>query len=115
MATFEKGTWAWLQDEDECYVPVQAVLAFKAGSAATVRSQDGRERELSAAQTAEGSLAAMDEQSLTPQANMVNFDELTEAALLHNLRQRFALDEIYTSVGSILVATNPFKQLPIFL
>ena len=85
MATFEKGTWAWLQDEDECYVPVQAVLAFKAGSAATVRSQDGRERELSAAQTAEGSLAAMDEQSLTPQANMVNFDELTEAALLHNL------------------------------
>ena len=38
----------------------------------------------------------------------------TEAALLHNLRQRFALDEIYTSVGSILVATNPFKQLPIY-
>ena len=58
MTTFEKGAWAWLKDDDECYIPVQAVLAFKAGSAATVRTQDGSERKLSAAQTAEGSAPA---------------------------------------------------------
>ena len=41
------------------------------------------------------------------------FNELTEAVLLHNLRQRYAVDEIYTSVGSILVAINR-SELPIY-
>ena len=33
---------------------------------------------------------------------------------LHNLRKRFLSDQIYTSVGTILVAVNPFKLLPIY-
>merc|ERR1719409_1316599 len=34
--------------------------------------------------------------------------------ILHALRQRFLNDEIYTSVGSILVSVNPFKPLPLY-
>jgi myosin heavy subunit len=33
----------------------------------------------------------------------------SQAPLLHSLRARYARDGIYTFVGSILVALNPFK------
>ena len=39
---------------------------------------------------------------------------VNEPMILHALRQRFLNDEIYTSVGSILVSVNPFKPLPLY-
>lgn len=43
--------------------------------------------------------------------NLVDLDELSEGAILHHVRKRFVHKSIYTSVGSILVATNPFENL----
>ena len=40
---------------------------------------------------------------------------MNEPIILHNLRQRFLKDDIYTYVSSILVALNPFRMLPIYL
>ena len=37
---------------------------------------------------------------------------LREPHMLHNLRQRFGKDAIYTYTASILIACNPFKALP---
>ena len=34
---------------------------------------------------------------------------LSDATLLHNTRQRYLRDDIYTYVGPILVSVNPFK------
>lgn len=45
-------------------------------------------------------------------ADMVEIDELNHASLLHNLQQRYFKDEIYTYVGPILLAMNPFKDIP---
>ena len=56
----------------------------------------------------------MDEQSLKIYDNMIKMNDLNEPTLLHNLRQRFLKDDIYTYVSSILVAANPFKLLPIY-
>ena len=39
---------------------------------------------------------------------------LNEANLLENLRLRFGTDRIYTYTGSILMAMNPYKQLPLY-
>ena len=36
---------------------------------------------------------------------------LSDATLLANSKERYALDEIYTFVGPILVAINPFKYI----
>lgn len=44
-------------------------------------------------------------------ADMVEIDELNHATLLYNLYKRYAKDEIYTYVGPILLAMNPFKNL----
>ncbi|XP_062521055.1 unconventional myosin-IXa-like isoform X2 [Corticium candelabrum] len=47
-------------------------------------------------------------------ADLCTASELTEEAMLENLSNRFHSDDIYTYVGSILVAVNPFKLLSIY-
>ncbi|XP_038640104.1 unconventional myosin-IXAa isoform X2 [Scyliorhinus canicula] len=52
-----------------------------------------------------------------PQKNyndLCNLPDLNEKALLDNLRNRFKQEKIYTYVGTILIAINPFKFLPIY-
>ncbi|RYH21048.1 hypothetical protein EON65_21655, partial [archaeon] len=46
--------------------------------------------------------------------NLVDLDELSEGAILHHVRNRFMKKYIYTHVGSILVAVNPFENLDIY-
>lgn len=60
------------------------------------------------------SLPKVHASSLKHAENMVSMEELNEAAILHNLRQRFDEDIIYTYISSILVSVNPFKVLPIY-
>lgn len=43
--------------------------------------------------------------------DMVEIDELNPATLLFNLANRYKKDEIYTYVGPILLACNPFKGI----
>ncbi|NXI93084.1 MYO9B protein, partial [Psophia crepitans] len=40
--------------------------------------------------------------------------ELDEAALLGGLRERFLRQQVYTDVGDILIAMNPFQPLPLY-
>ena len=46
--------------------------------------------------------------------NLVDLDELSEGAILHHIRKRFHNQQIYTHVGAILVAVNPFERLDIY-
>lgn len=46
--------------------------------------------------------------------DLCQLPDLNESTLLENLRQRFEAGHIYTYVGSILIAVNPFKFLPIY-
>jgi myosin heavy subunit len=46
--------------------------------------------------------------------NLVDLDELSEGAILHHVRKRFQNQQIYTHVGAILVAVNPFERLNIY-
>ncbi|KPI99696.1 Myosin-IXa [Papilio xuthus] len=46
--------------------------------------------------------------------DLCQLPELNEQTLLDNLRARFAAGYIYTYVGSILIAVNPFKLYPIY-
>ena len=43
--------------------------------------------------------------------DMVDIDELNPATLLYNLAGRYKRDEVYTYVGPILLALNPFKKI----
>ncbi|XP_064475014.1 unconventional myosin-IXa-like isoform X2 [Ornithodoros turicata] len=46
--------------------------------------------------------------------DLCQLPDLTERTLLENLRARFSRGYIYTYVGSILIAVNPFKFYPIY-
>ncbi|KAH8062087.1 hypothetical protein JL720_13292 [Aureococcus anophagefferens] len=83
MASFAAGDWLWLDSTEDSWIPVRAVAAFKAGEAGQAEAEDGSA-----------------------------FNDLSEGPLLHNLRKRYGKDGIYTWVGSILVAVNPFQVLP---
>ena len=43
--------------------------------------------------------------------DLVNSDDISEAAMLYTLRQKFAKDTIYSSIGGILIALNPYKTI----
>ncbi|KAM7409873.1 hypothetical protein PAMA_001391 [Pampus argenteus] len=47
-------------------------------------------------------------------ADLCNLPVLNEDSILNNLRKRFYKKKIYTYAGSILIAINPFKFLPIY-
>ncbi|XP_078802561.1 unconventional myosin-IXb isoform X8 [Oryzias latipes] len=47
-------------------------------------------------------------------ADLCNLPVLNEDRILNNLRSRFYKKKIYTYAGSILIAINPFKFLPIY-
>ncbi|XP_034050986.1 unconventional myosin-X [Thalassophryne amazonica] len=55
---------------------------------------------------------AMHQTSIDGVEDMSTLAELHEAAIMHNLHQRYQKDNIYTNIGSILAAVNPYKQIP---
>ena len=46
--------------------------------------------------------------------DLCNLPDLNESTLMENLRTRFNAGHIYTYVGTILIALNPFKFFPIY-
>uniref|UniRef100_A0A8C4PXW9 Myosin IXA n=1 Tax=Eptatretus burgeri TaxID=7764 RepID=A0A8C4PXW9_EPTBU len=62
----------------------------------------------------------MVERGLLPASTTQDYDDLcalpdlNERSLLDNLRVRFKQEKIYTYIGAILIAMNPFKFLPIY-
>ncbi|GBG24692.1 Myosin-6 [Hondaea fermentalgiana] len=111
MTTFGHGSYVWLPDPEDMFVPAKVLEAFAAGESARL-DREGYTVKLSGRDTKD--LQRMDEQSLESIENMVTLKDLNEMSILHNLRLRFSRDEIYTQVGSILVAVNPFKLLPLY-
>ncbi|KAM0937017.1 putative myosin ATPase [Dioscorea sansibarensis] len=46
--------------------------------------------------------------------DLIKLSYLNEPSVLHNLKQRYTHDMIYTKAGRILVAFNPFKDIPLY-
>lgn len=44
----------------------------------------------------------------------VLLENLNEDAFIGNLQTRYKRDQIYTAIGTFLVAVNPFRPLPIY-
>lgn len=97
----------------ERYLPAKVLAPFAPGENAIVRTEDGEDRSLTGAQTAE--VIDCNPEALDSSiADLVNISDLNEMSILHNLRIRYREDRIYTNISSILISVNPFKLLPIY-
>ena len=88
------------------------VQEAKKGKSVKVQTKDGKEKKV------EGPLTKYDtvsQDDLSRECeNLVELDSFTEGLILHHIKERFARGTIYTFVGSILVAVNPFRRLDVY-
>jgi len=54
----------------------------------------------------------MHQSSIDTTEDMAKLGDLHEGAILYNIRQRYEKDLIYTYIGSILAAVNPYQRFP---
>jgi myosin heavy subunit len=103
------GSLVWFDHEHETWSPARVVSVT--GGSVRVRMEGEGGGEFT---TAADCAMPMNKQNLSAAPDMVKLGDLHEAALLHNLRLRFSTDDIFTYIGPILVACNPYKPLQIF-
>ncbi len=105
-----KGEWVWLPDPTECFVAAR-IVSHTATSVTGVDAH-GHAR---TADVKRSTLESMKRSSLQRVvADLVLMDVMSAPLILHNLKQRFLKHEIYTNVGTILIAINPYKVLPLY-
>ena len=105
--SLREGDRVLVPDLEHAYLSATVVQLTEAGLA--VRLVDGSTRTLAAAAAAQVVLA--DPLALQGGDDMVRFNLLTEASIVHNLRVRYEREAIYTAVGPILISVNPLRQL----
>ncbi|KAK1310202.1 hypothetical protein QJS10_CPA08g00148 [Acorus calamus] len=100
------GSHVWVEDPEVAWIDGE-VVEINGGNAKIV--------------TTNGKTITSDLSSMYPKDTEVppaGVDDMTKLAYLHepgvlqNLASRFALNEIYTYTGNILIAVNPFQRLP---
>ena len=44
--------------------------------------------------------------------DLVENDDISEPSVMWNIKNRFFADKIYSSIGPIIIAINPYKHIP---
>ncbi|XP_017275826.1 unconventional myosin-VIIa [Kryptolebias marmoratus] len=105
-----KGEWVWV--ESDIGVPIGARVRETPTGQKFLVDDEGNERSMEEEQ--EASLRIMHPTSVEGVDDMIKLGDMTEAGLLRNLMLRHKQGLIYTYIGSVLVAVNPYKEFPIY-
>ncbi|KAG8495473.1 hypothetical protein CXB51_013089 [Gossypium anomalum] len=105
---FRKGAKVWVEDKHLAWVPAEITdcrgkqFQVQIGSGKTVLALPEKlfPRD------------ADEEEEHGGVDDMTKLTYLNEPGVLYNLQRRYALNDIYTYTGSILIAVNPFTKLP---
>ncbi|KAG7401717.1 hypothetical protein PHYBOEH_011006 [Phytophthora boehmeriae] len=105
------GTEVWVKTQDAAvWAPAQVVDCQRSGGLVRVRRHDTGD--VATRRYPEEVCLRNQGVHFASMSSLTSLEHLHEPALLQALRERFASDEIYTSIGDILVALNPLKPLP---
>ncbi|XP_018419003.1 PREDICTED: unconventional myosin-VIIb [Nanorana parkeri] len=112
MVILQKGEHVWLEITSESKVPIGAVVKDSHNGETLLEDDDGKEHWISARNIT--SIHSMHPSSTQGMDDMIRLGELNEAGIVHNLHIRYKEKSIYTYTGAILVAVNPYEELPLY-
>ncbi|PFX28678.1 Unconventional myosin-X [Stylophora pistillata] len=102
---YEVGSRVWLL-EGKDWVP--ATVTESKGGQVTFRTEYEKTYNIAKESLNRQNVTAMHQTSVEGVDDMANLGDLHDAAILHNLHLRYTSDKIYTYIGSILCAVNPY-------
>ncbi|KAG8445369.1 hypothetical protein GDO86_010234 [Hymenochirus boettgeri] len=114
MASKRNGEHVWLEASSgsDTKVPIGAVVKDNHGTETLLVDDDGKEHWIAARNIS--SVQSMHPSSVSGVEDMIRLGELNEAGIVHNLHIRYKANCIYTYTGAILVAVNPYEELPLY-
>ncbi|XP_067054184.1 unconventional myosin-VIIa-like isoform X2 [Acropora muricata] len=114
MAFFSEGDLVWLrlQKVNDFDVPIGATVKSVDALGMLLADDEGQEHFLTGSSL--GDVQAMHPSCLSAVDDMIQLGELSEAGILRNLFIRYYGQKIYTHIGMVLVAVNPYQHYPIY-
>uniref|UniRef100_M8BWI6 Myosin-J heavy chain n=1 Tax=Aegilops tauschii TaxID=37682 RepID=M8BWI6_AEGTA len=103
---FVVGSHVWIEDADEAWMDGQVEEVN--GEDLVINCTNGKKATVNLS-------TAFPKDTESPRGgveDMTRLAYLHEPGVLQNLKSRYALNEIYTYTGNILIAVNPFQRLP---
>ncbi|KAH8069643.1 hypothetical protein JL720_11947 [Aureococcus anophagefferens] len=110
----ESGSWVWVRDDAEAWLPARVVSKLGQGTVKVQMRDSGKGL----------TLKQSDNQPLWPltlsslgrlEDDLVMLDSLNQAAMVHDLKERYKSDDIYTRVAVWKSNLQPdFNRLPIY-
>ncbi|XP_031564569.1 unconventional myosin-VIIa-like [Actinia tenebrosa] len=115
MSLIVQGEHVWLDDSTVpggFGIPIGARVESIEGSKVVLK--DDEEREINIQRAEAELLNRMHQGSVDTVDDMIKLGDLNEAGILRNLLIRYRERQIYTYIGSVLVAVNPYTFFPIY-
>ncbi|XP_030631373.1 unconventional myosin-X [Chanos chanos] len=106
---FTEGCRVWLW-EGEQYLP--STVASCSGGIVVFNTDYGQVYTYKQSALSRQKVCPMHSTSVCGVEDMASLQHLHDGAILHNLHLRYGQRNIYTYIGSILVAVNPYQRMP---
>eukprot|EP00056_Hartaetosiga_gracilis_P013065 m.213142 g.213142 ORF g.213142 m.213142 type:complete len:1878 (+) comp13789_c0_seq6:2376-8009(+) len=107
MSFFEQGSRVWIRTNDTWCA---GVAVSNDGTMSTFKTDNGEEFTFENDKLGPDVVSNMHQSSQDGVEDMALLSDLHEGSLLYNISLRFKADDIYTFIGSILSATNPYQR-----
>ncbi|XP_019731142.1 unconventional myosin-X [Hippocampus comes] len=105
---FLEGSRVWLRHQEQL---LPSTVSSGDDTSLVLTTDYGKVIYLPKAELSKDTAYPMHHSSVRGVEDMSTLAELHEAAIMHNLFLRYQRDNIYTNIGSILAAVNPYKQI----
>merc|ERR1712002_410576 len=106
-APFDAQTARWVEDPEEVYI--KAKLVKKDGDKISVETDKGKALTIPKTEVLDCNPPKFEKEE-----DMSNLSVLNKACVLHNLRSRYQVLQIYTYSGLFCVCINPYKWLNVY-
>ncbi|KAG5852504.1 hypothetical protein ANANG_G00063130 [Anguilla anguilla] len=105
---FAEGARVWVRDKEQFHPSTASTCA---DGSLILTTDYGQVICLQPGEVSRETVYPMHQTSIDGVEDMSTLAELHEAAIMHNLYHRYQKDHIYTNIGSILAAVNPYKPI----